>query len=125
MLVIGVIAAALGIPAGLLIAWFPVSASKEAKPIDTLWDVLLIVSVPVFVLVVTVVLFSVVRFRMRPGEELADGPPIHGNPRLEVIWPAIPAILLVALCSYAYVVLTDVEEAKANTMDVRVVGEQF
>ena len=40
-----------------------------------------------------------------------DGPPIHGNTRLEIIWTAIPAIMLVALCSYAYVVLTDIEEA--------------
>lgn len=125
MLGIGAIASALGIALALLIDWFPVSASEEAHQIDTLWDVLLIVSVPVFVLVVTVVLFSALRFRMRPGEELADGPPIHGNTRLEVIWTAIPAVVLVALCTYAYVVLTNVEEAKADTMDVRVVGEQF
>ena len=32
---------------------------------------------------------------MRPGEELKDGPPIHGNTRLEIIWTAIPAIILV------------------------------
>jgi cytochrome c oxidase subunit 2 len=62
---------------------------------------------------------------MRPGEELKDGPPIHGNTRLEIIWTAIPAILLVALCSYSYVVLTDIEEADANALAVRVVGEQF
>jgi cytochrome c oxidase subunit 2 len=37
----------------------------------------------------------------------------------------VPAILLVALCSYAYAVLHDVEEAKADSMQVRVVGEQF
>jgi cytochrome c oxidase subunit 2 len=125
MLGIGAIASALGVALALIINWFPVAASKQAHAIDTLWDVLLIVSVPIFVLVVTVVLFSAIRFRMRPGEELADGPPIHGNTRLEVIWTAIPAIILVALCSYAYIVLTNVEEAKANTMDVRVVGEQF
>jgi cytochrome c oxidase subunit II len=125
MLGIGAVASALGVALALLIDWFPTSASEQAGPIDTLWDVLLIVSVPVFVLVVTVVLFSVVRFRMRPGEELADGPPIHGNTRLEVIWTAVPAIVLVALCSYAYVVLTDIEDAKANSLDVRVVGEQF
>ena len=65
---------------------------------------------PVFVLVETVVLYSSWKFRMRPGEELMDGPPIHGNTRLEVIWTAIPAILLVALCSYAYVVLHDIED---------------
>jgi cytochrome c oxidase subunit 2 len=125
MLGIGAIASALGIALALIIDWFPVAASKEAHQIDTLWDVLLIVSVPIFVLVVTVVLYSAVRFRMRPGEELADGPPIHGNTRLEVIWTALPAIILVALCSYAYVVLTNIEEAKADSMNVRVVGEQF
>jgi cytochrome c oxidase subunit 2 len=76
-------------------------------------------------MVQTIVLYSVWRFRMRPGEELKDGPPIHGNTRLEVIWTAVPAIILVALCSYAYVVLHDIETAEAREMRVRVVGEQF
>jgi cytochrome c oxidase subunit 2 len=126
LVVIGLIAAALGVALGLIIDWFPVAASGEAKKIDTLWDVLLIASVPVFVLVQTVVLYCVWKFRMRPGEELVDGPPIHGNTRLEIIWTAIPAILLVGLCSYSYVVLHDIEKAAASsTMNVRVVGEQF
>jgi len=125
LLAIGTIASVTGVALGLLIDWFPIAASEEAGPIDTLWDVLLIVSVPIFVLVQTIVLYSVWRFRMRPGEELKDGPPIHGNTRLEVIWTAIPAIILVALCSYAYVVLRDIETAEAREMKVRVVGEQF
>ena len=125
LLAIGAIATAGGIGLGLAINWFPTAASEEAGPIDTLWDVLLIVSVPIFVLTQTIVLYSVWRFRMRPGEELKDGPPIHGNTRLEVIWTAIPAIILVALCSYAYVVLRDIETADASEMKVRVVGEQF
>jgi cytochrome c oxidase subunit 2 len=125
LLAIGAITSVCGVALGLLIDWFPVQASEEGKDIDTLWDVLVIVSVPIFVLVETVVLYSVWKFRMRPGEELKDGPPIHGNTRLEVIWTAIPAILLVALCSYAYVVLRDIETAEASEMKVRVVGEQF
>jgi cytochrome c oxidase subunit 2 len=125
MLIIGAIASAVGIVVALWIDWFPVPGSTQAGPIDTLWDVLLIASVPVFVLVETIVLYCAIKFRMRPGEELKDGPPIHGNTRLEIIWTAIPAILLVALCTYAYVVLVDIEKAEANTMDVRVVGEQF
>jgi cytochrome c oxidase subunit II len=125
MVGIGVIAAILGIAAGLLIDWFPVSASDEAKQIDTLWDVLIIFSVPVFVGVTVVVLFSVFKFRMRPGEENLDGPPIHGNTRLEVVWTAIPAILLVGLCTYAFVVLEDVEAVDGRPLEVRVVGEQF
>jgi len=125
MLLVGAIASALGIALGLLIDWFPVAASEEAGPIDTLWDVLLIASIPVFVLVTTVVLFAVLKFRMRPGEENLDGPPIHGNTRLEVIWTAIPAILLVGLCTYSFVVLEDVEALERDRIEVRVVGEQF
>src|SRR5215218_8822610 len=125
LIAIGVATSLLGIALGILIDWFPTAASEEAGPIDTLWDVLLIVSVPVFVLVQTVVLYSVWQFRVRPGEELKDGPPIHGNTRLEVIWTAVPAVILVLLCSYAYAVLRDIETAEANEMKVRVVGEQF
>jgi cytochrome c oxidase subunit II len=127
MLLIGVIASALGIALALAIDWFPTQASVQGEKIDTLWDVLLIASVPVFVLVETIVLYCAIKFRMRPGEELKDGPPIHGNTRLEIVWTAIPAMLLVGLCTYAYLVLTDIEKAPAGekVLNVRVVGEQF
>jgi cytochrome c oxidase subunit 2 len=122
---LGIIAAALGVALGLLIDWFPTPASTQADPIDTLWDVLLIVSVPIFVLVQAVVLYCVWKFRMRPGQELQDGPPVHGNTRLEVIWTIIPAILILGLCVYAYAVLDDIEEAQASEMTVNVTGQQF
>jgi cytochrome c oxidase subunit II len=127
MVGVGLLASVLGVIGGLLINWFPASASTQADQIDTLWDVLLIASVPVFVLVTVVIAFSVLNFRMRPGEEELDGPPIHGNTRLEVIWTAVPAILIVGLVTYAYVVLRDIEEAPASGTErvVRVFGEQF
>src|SRR3954462_12158078 len=130
MAIVGVVASILGVALGLLIDWFPPAASTQADEIDTLWDVLLIASVPVFVLVTTVIGFSVLNFRMRPGEEGIDGPPIHGNTRLEVIWTAIPATLIVGLVTYAYVVLRDIEKAPALAAGqkervVRVFGEQF
>src|SRR3954451_4464818 len=127
MLLIGVVASAIGIAVALAIDWFPTQASVQGERIDTLWDVLLIASVPIFVLVETIVVYCAIKFRMRPGEELKDGPPIHGNTKLEIVWTAIPAILLVGLCTYAYVVLTDIEEAPAagQQLNVRVVGEQF
>jgi cytochrome c oxidase subunit II len=130
MIIVGTIASVLGIVAGLLIHWFPPASSTQADKIDTLWDVLLIASVPVFVLVTTVIGFSILNFRMRPGEENLDGPPIHGNTRLEVVWTAIPAILIVGLVTYAYVVLRDIEKTPALAAGqkervVKVFGEQF
>lgn len=125
MVVVGAIVSALGIAAGIAIDWFPEQGSTQALTVDTVWDVLIVVSVPIFVLVMTIVVFSMLRFRMRPGEENLDGPPIHGNTRLEVIWTAIPAIILVALCSYAYVELRKLEKPQPGEMRVNVTGQQF
>jgi cytochrome c oxidase subunit II len=123
--VIGAIGVIIGIPVALSIPWFPADGSTQAHNIHTLYDVLLIVSVPIFVLVETVVLYSVWKFRMKPGEEEKDGPPIHGNTRLEVVWTAIPAILLVSLCGYAYTVLRSNEKTHPGAMVVNVTERQF
>jgi cytochrome c oxidase subunit 2 len=125
MFVIGGIAVVIGIPVALLVPWFPTDASSQASHFRTLYDVLLIVSVPIFVLVETVVVFSVWKFRMKPGEEEKDGPPIHGNTRLEVFWTAIPAALLLALVGYSFVVLRDNEKKPATEIQVGVTGQQF
>jgi len=129
LVAMGVIASVLGIALGLLIDWFPVAASTQEAQVDTLYDVLIIASVPFFVLVTAIVLYSVYRFRMLPGEEDMDGPPIHGNTRLEIIWTAIPAVLMLGMCVYAAILLDNAEDAPAASagpeLNVRVVGEQF
>jgi cytochrome c oxidase subunit II len=125
LVVFAVVATAAIIALGLAIDWFPEAASTQATQIDDLYDVVLIASVPFFVLVEVVVLYSVWRFRMRPGQEDQDGPPIHGSTSLEVFWTAVPALLLVALCSYTYFVLQDIEEKKPNELVVVATGQQF
>jgi cytochrome c oxidase subunit II len=124
MLTIGIVAAVVGLIPLLLLDWFPTAASEEAAPVDTLYDVLLIASWPIFVLVMTVAIFSVVKFRARPGDT-RDGEPIHGNARLEIIWITIPFLLVVGLMIPAMLVLNEIEEPKEGTMIVDVRAEQF
>jgi len=119
------IAVALGILISYLIHWFPSQASTQARNTDRLYHVLVIASIPIFVVVVAVVLFSVWQFRMKPGEDLKDGPPIHGNTRLEVLWTAFPAILLLGLVGYSFVVLHENEAKPAREIQIGVTGQQF
>jgi cytochrome c oxidase subunit II len=119
------IGSAILIPLVLIVPWFPAKGSAQAGRIHSLYDVLLIASAPIFVLVLSVVGYSVWRFRMRPGQEKQDGPPIHGNTRLEVVWTALPALLIVGLCTYAYTVLRANEAHKAAAMTVNVTERQF
>ena len=85
---------------------------------------LLVVSVPIFVLVMTVVVYSVTRFAAKPGD-MRDGPPIHGNTRLEVIWVTIPFLMVTGLAIYGWIVLDDIEAKQQNEMVVNVTGQQF
>jgi cytochrome c oxidase subunit II len=124
-IVAAVVAVAIGIALSYVIHWFPVQASTQAENTDRLYHVLVDASIPIFVLVLTVVLYCAWQFRMRPGEELKDGPPIHGNTRLEVFWTAIPAILLLGLVSYSFVVLRDNEKKPAREIQIGVTGQQF
>jgi cytochrome c oxidase subunit 2 len=121
----GLLAIAAGIAISYAIHWFPAQASTQAKDTDRLYHVLVIASVPIFVLVAGVILYSVWQFRMRPGEELKDGPPIHGNTRLEVFWTALPTALLLGLVGYSFVVLHDNEKKPAREIQIGVTGQQF
>ncbi len=67
----------------------------------------------------TVAIYSVTRFRARPGDK-SDGAPIHGNARLEVIWVLVPTLIVSALAAYAWIVLDDVEAKKKNELTVDV-----
>ena len=124
MLTIGLVASIVGVALCLWMDWFPEPASTQAGPIDTLWDWLLIASVPFFVLVMTVAIYSVTQFRARPGHE-GDGVPLHGNTRLEVVWVTIPFIVVTVLAIYAGVVLADIEEKKPNSLVVKAQAQQF
>jgi cytochrome c oxidase subunit II len=123
--IIALISIAGGIALGFAIPWFPPQASTQAKQIDTLWYVLVVFGVVVFVAVETVVLFAVYRFRMKPGEENLDGPPIHGNTRLEIIWTAIPSAIIAGLVVYAAVVLQQIDKHPKGELQMQVYAQQF
>ena len=124
VVVLSLVSTAIGLAAVLAMDWFPTQGSASADDIDTVYDVLLIASVPIFVLVMAVAIYSVLAFRVKPGD-MRDGEPIHGNTRLEVIWVTIPFIIVSALAIYGWVVLEDIEAKEQNTMIVNVTGQQF
>src|SRR5947208_2943818 len=124
MLGIGVVAAAIGVAISLSINWSPPQADTASKKIDHLYDVLLVFSVPIFVLVMTVAIYSVWKFRARPGD-MHDGAPIHGNTRLEIVWVAIPFLIVTSLAIYAWVTLNDIEAKQPNELHVNVTARQF
>lgn len=108
----------------LLIPWMPAPASEQADRTGTLMWFLIWCSVVIFTGVATVMVYAIWKFRAKPGDE-SDGPPMHGNTRLEIIWTVLPTILLAVVAVWAYLVLAENEALADDREEIQVVAEQF
>ncbi len=79
----------------------PLAASTNAPIYDSLFRVLFSIGSILFLGVVGLLVFSLVKFRRRPGEK-GDGEAIEGNLPLEIVWTAIPAIVVLFVGLYSY-----------------------
>jgi cytochrome c oxidase subunit II len=104
--------------------WFGDAASDEAGPIDTLFDVMVVLSSFVFSIVVVMLGYAVWKFRAKPGDE-SDGEPIHGNTKLEIAWTVIPTVIVLFGAAYSWIVLDDIEAQADDRMPVNVTAQQF
>ena len=124
MLLVGaVVGAALGLVAWL-IPWLPEPASAQAKGFDNAYWFVTIICVVVFAVVAGVSVYAVWKFRAAP-DDLDDGSPIHGHTGLEVVWTAIPTVLVTAIAVYSGIVLSDVERLPDDHRVVEVTSQQF
>lgn len=83
-------------------------------------------AVAVFVIVEGVLVYSMIRYRRRPGDKLP--PQIHGNNRLEVAWTIVPALLLVIIAVPTLRTIRDtgrVPAAGPNVIEIQVTGRQW
>ncbi len=104
--------------------WFGPAASEQRGPIDTLFDVMIVLSSVVFSIVLVMFTYAIWKFRVKPGDE-GDGKPIHGNTKLEIAWTVIPTIIVLFGAGYSWVVLDDIEAKEADAMPLTVTGQQF
>ena len=105
----------------------PQDALEPAGPVarqqDSLWDITFLIAVIVFVLVEGAIVFTLIRFRHKPGRQAAD---FHGNTKLEVVLTLVPALILATLAVPTMRTLFDLaNEAKAAKMTVDVVAHRF
>ena len=104
--------------------WFGPAASEQRGPIDTLFDVMIVLSCVVFAVVMVMFGYAIWKFRVKPGDE-GDGKPIHGNTRLEIAWTVIPTIIVLFGGVYSWIVLDDIEAKEPDRMPINVTGQQF
>ena len=79
----------------------PAQASVNAPVYDELFKVLFSIGSILFIGIVGLIVYSLVRFRRRVGDS-GDGAAIEGNLPLEILWTAIPAVVVLFVGIYSY-----------------------
>jgi cytochrome c oxidase subunit II len=85
----------------------PTAASDEAVLVDGLFNTMMIVSTGIFLIVEGVLIYSAIKYRRRAGDN-EDGPPVEGNVPLEILWTAIPAIIVLGISVYSFDVYNEI-----------------
>ncbi|MEM7591255.1 MAG: cytochrome c oxidase subunit II [Cyanobacteria bacterium P01_A01_bin.83] len=97
-----------GVAMTLISLWYgqnhgllPIAASVDAGEVDELFNFMMTIATGLFLLVQGVLVYSVISFR-RKKDDTTDGPPIEGNVPLEIVWTAIPTVIVFILAIYSF-----------------------
>jgi cytochrome c oxidase subunit II len=120
---------ALLLPAAASAGWFlPQSGgSPNADGIRTLYILIAIIGLVIFIGVEGLLVYSMIKFRARKGRVAAQ---IHGNTQLEIGWTVGAAAILIFLTVFTFVLLDDIKnpapsQINAEGQPVAVAHAQF
>ncbi len=98
--------------------------SDFADKIDSLFYWIFILAVVVFVVVETLLVFVVIRYRERPGRP--DPKHVHGHTALEIGWTLAPALIIILIAVPTIRTIFEVDgDTEAGALEVQVIGHQW
>ena len=97
-------------------------AGDVAQKADRLWDLTFWIATVVFFLVEGLLIFTIIKFRSKPGREAKQ---FHGNTKVEVILTAIPALILAGIAVPTISTITELSKRPENRMNIEVVAHRF
>lgn len=122
--VLALVLIALGLWTAHQVNLLPALAASRATEVDRLFRMLVGIATVIFLIVEGGLLYAVIRFRRRQGDD-SDGAGYHGNNSLEIVWTLIPAIIVVVVGFTSYQTLAKIERPERQPLVVEVVGRQF
>ena len=103
---------------------FPELASLQGKFIDELFQLHFWVIAFLFALIVGFMLYSIIVFRRKDGDE-SDAEHIEGNNALEVTWTVVPLITVLGVAVLGANTLAKVTAIDPQALEIKVIGQQW
>ncbi|GIW20713.1 MAG: hypothetical protein KatS3mg065_1009 [Chloroflexota bacterium] len=103
----------------------PLPSTTQGAEIRQLYDIVFAVAAAIFLLVEGLIVFAVIRYRRRPDQTELP-PQIHGHNLLEIVWTAVPAVIVVVLFVLSWQTLNSVDARSPSAeVKVRAVAARF
>jgi cytochrome c oxidase subunit 2 len=100
------------------------SHTEFNRDVDYLFKILIWLGTLVFFFVEGLLVWAMIRFRRRSDDDRPQH--VHGNTTLEILWTAIPAVILVIIAvPTVRTIFRTQAKAKADALQVEVVGHQW
>ena len=104
----------------------PVAVTSEGAQIRDLYTVIFLIAVAIFIVVEGLIIWSVIRYRRKPGDDTLP-PQTHGNNVAEFVWTVVPTLIVIFMFIVSWQTLNavDTNAASADTTKIRAVAAQF
>jgi cytochrome c oxidase subunit II len=101
--------------------------SGPAHSISSISHFTLAITGLIFVVVGSLLLYAIIRFRRRDTDDGSEPPQIFGSTQIELSWTIIPILIVTVLFLTTARVIFDIQDAPKpkSALDVTVVGHQF
>jgi cytochrome c oxidase subunit 2 len=105
-------------------------ASPNAEGINQSYKWISIFTLLIFIVVEGTLVWFIFRYRRRSRVRDAEGPQLHGATRLELIWTAIPVLILAAIAGFIFYKLPGIQDvpaakAEGGPLTITVDAHQF
>lgn len=104
-------------------SWLPIELTAMARSVDHLFYILLVIVAVFFVLVEFLLAYFLIRYRRTKRNRV--GANIHGNNRLEMLWTAVPFVILAVLGAYSVQYIYRLQTPPAPVYTIHVVGHKW
>ena len=105
-LIAGVVVALISLWVGQHHGLLPEQASEQALLVDNFFNLMVTIATALFLVVEGAIVIFVIQYRRKPGDD-TDGDPTEGNIPLEIVWTAVPSIIVIGLGIYSVQVYSD------------------
>jgi cytochrome c oxidase subunit II len=101
--------------------------SQPAQEIKELSMLVLAICAAIFLIVTGLLVYAIVRFRHRAGDEASEPPQIYGSNQIETAWTVLPILIVFVLILVTSRTIADIQNRKAapGAVHATIVGHQW